>query len=84
MRPLGAAFGGRAARGGDDDEDDDREARHPSRGVAAPAPSPASGGARPAASSFPAQLPAGLGPRRQEAPAGCDGPRPPPPGPGCM
>lgn len=53
-----------------------------SRGVAAPAPSPASGGARPTASSFPAQLRAGLGAAaarstqgRREAPAGRYGPR---------
>lgn len=53
-----------------------------SRGVAAPTPSPASGGALPTASSFPAQLRAGLGAAaarstegRREAPAGRGGPR---------
>lgn len=82
VRPLGAVFRGRTACGGCEVRTTTGRPGTSNRGVAAPAPSSASGGARPTASSFPAQLRAGLGPRRLEvprgsrrAPVGCDHPR---------
>lgn len=78
---LGAAFGGRAARAAAT-RTTTRRPGIPSRRIATPTSSPASGGAWPAASYFPAQLSAGLGAAaerstdgRRAAPAFRDGPR---------
>lgn len=82
VRSLGAVFGGPAARSGGDDDDDYRAARRSQPRSRRSRPFSGLGGTRPAASSFSAQLPAGLGAAaarrnegRREAPAGRHGPR---------
>ena len=82
VRSLGAVFGGSAARSGGGDDDDYWEARRSQPRSRRSRPFSGLGGTRPAASSFSAQLPAGLGAAaarsnegRREAPAGRHGPR---------